>query len=308
MKRLDEFRIYYNHTIHPELLRLERQRLSLLRLLVFSSLLLSAIFIAELYLNILVVTLILMIPIGAYIAYLMYRIRSFILTFKPNVVNLILDFIDDSLNYGTLSYESKKKISKDRFLASRLFVTKAQVYEGEDFISGKIGELDFELCELKVQDNSPVRNNLNVVFQGIFMHATFTQPLDGMVIVWPRAYRQYLIKTIKEFTWRDGENADHEILTDAFRAEYMTYASFETHVAGLLPETMQEAIIDYKAQTGKDIFLSIINSDIYVGITEPKDILEPYIFQSNLSFDLVKEFFEDIQVVLSIVEDFDQTH
>ena len=225
MKRLDEFRIYYNHTIHPELLRLERQRLNLLGLIVLSSLLLTAIFIAELYLNILVITLILMLPIGVYIGYLAYRIRKFVLTFKPNVVNLILDFIDDSLNYGTLTYESKKKISKDRFLASRLFVTKAQVYDGEDFISGKIGELDFELCELKVQENSPVSANLNEVFKGIFLHATFTEPMEGVVLVWPRSKRQYLIRTIKAFTWEDGENADHEILTEEFRETFMTYAS-----------------------------------------------------------------------------------
>ena len=308
MKRLDEFRIYYNHTIHPELIRMERQRLNLLKLLFFSLVLLSAIFIAELYLNILVVTLFLMIPIGVYIAYLGYRIRKFIQTFKPNVVNLILDFIDDSLNYGTLTYEPKKKIEKNRFLASRLFVTKAPAYQGEDFISGKIGELDFELCELKVQEYSPVRSKLNNVFQGIFMHATFTEPMSGAVIVWPKEQKQYLTRTIKALTWKDGTNVDHEILTEGFDEVFMTYATFETHVAGMLPEPMQESILSYYHQTEKDIYFSIIDSDIYIGIAEPKDILEPYIFQSNLSFDLVKEFFEDIQIVLSIVEEFDKTH
>lgn len=308
MKRIDEFRIYYNHTIHPELLRMERQRLNLLKLLLFSSVLLSAILIVELYLNILVLTLFLMIPIGVYIAYLMYRIRKFTLTFKPNIVNLILDFIDDSLNYGTLTYDSKKKIDKKRFLASRLFVTKAPVYQGEDFISGKIGELDFELCELKVQEFSSVRSKLNSVFQGIFMHATFVEPMSGTVVVWPRHRRQYLIRTLKALTWQDGTNVDHEILTEGFDDVFMTYATYETHVAGMIPEPMQESILQYTEETGKDIYFSIIDSDIYIGIAEPKDILEPFIFQSNLSFDLVKEFFEDIQIVLSIVEEFDKTH
>lgn len=308
MKRLDEFRIYYNHTIHPELMRLERSRIRLLQLIFFSSLLLIAIFIAELYLNILVITLILMLPIGAYIAYLGYRIRKFILTFKPNIISLILDFVDDSLNYGTLKYDSKKSISREIFFSSKLFVSKAPVYEGEDHISGKIGELNFELCELNVQEFSPVSSRLNTIFKGVFMHSQFNYPLEGTVLVWPKTYRQFLFRTIKSFTWEGGENADHEIMTDDFRERFMTYSTVETHVAALLTEPMQEAVVNYAQQTGKEIFISIIDSDIYIGVTEEKDILEPHIFQSNLSFDLVKEFFEDIQLALSIVEEFDQTH
>ena len=151
-------------------------------------------------------------------------------------------------------------------------------------------------------------SRLNTVFQGVFMHSRFTYLLEGIIIVWPRSYRQYLSRTIKAFTWENGENADHEIMNDEFREHFMTYATPETHIAGLLPETMQEAVVNYRNQTGKEIFLSIIDGDIFIAIPEPKDILEPYIFQSNLSFDLVKEFFEDIQMALSIVEDFDQTH
>jgi hypothetical protein len=308
MKRLDEFRIYYNHTIHPELMRLERSRIKLLQFLFFSLILLIAIVIAELYLNILFITLLLMIPIGVYITYLFYRIRKFVQTFKPNIITLILDFVDDSLNYGTLKYDPKRSISKDTFFTSKLFITKPAVFEGEDHISGKIGELDFELCELNIKEQSPVSSRLINVFQGVFMHARFHYSLEGTILVWPRSQRQHLIKTIKEFTWAGGENVDHEIMTDEFRELFMTYATLETHVAGVLPETMQEAVVNYYHQTGKEIFLSIIDQDIFIGIKEPKDILEPFIFKSNLNFDLVKEFFEDIQVTLSIVEDFDQCH
>ena len=41
---------------------------------------------------------------------------------------------------------------------------------------------------------------------------------------------------------------------------------------------------------------------------EEKDILEPYILRSNLSFELVREFFEAVNLLLQIVEEFDKTH
>lgn len=308
MKRLDEFRIYYNHTIHPELLRLERKRLRLLRLLFFSSLIVAGLIILQLYLGILFITLFLMIPIGFYIAYLLYRIRQFIQTFKPNIMNLLLDFIDDSINYGTLSYDAKKYISKEKFKASRIFNTSGIFYRGEDYIEGKIGTLDFELCELYVRELSPVRNRLNYVFKGVFLHAIFGHHFTGSVVIWPREFRQFLTRSIKNFTWDGAENVDDEIMNELFKRHFMVYATEGTHVAGILSEPMQENLVKYRKQTGKEVYISIIGSDIFAAITEPKDILEPHIFKSNLSFELVREFFEDIYVILSIIEDFDQTH
>lgn len=308
MKRLEEFRIYYNHTIHPELMRMERRRLRLLRLLLFSAFLVIGILLLELYLNILVLTLLFTIPIVVYIGYLLYRVREFVQVFKPRIMNLILDFIDDGLNYGTLKYDSKKFIPKDRFLESRIFSTKAPIYQGEDYMMGKIGEMDFELCELTVREFSPVRNKLDDVFKGVFLYAIFSEETEGEIVVWPRHFRQYLTRSIKAYTWEGGVNVDHEILNEDFREHFMTYAMEDTHVISILSEPMQEAIVRYREQTGKEIYLAFRDKEIYAGITEEKDILEPHIFRSNLSFELIKEFFEDINLVLTIVEDFDQTH
>ncbi len=327
MKRLDEFRIYYNHTIHPELMRLERRRIRMLLLLLVSIIALVGLVILELYIGILALTLTLMIPIALFIGYLAYRVRKFIQTFKPNVVELILDFIDDGLNYGTLKYDAKRSIPKSNFLLSHLFYTKANHYQGEDHISGKIGEMTFEMSEIDVKETSPVLSGLHPVFRGVFMHAVFPQVLEGVVLVWPRKYERRLVPTIKYANSLGAVNVDHEILDENFREIFKTYATPDTHVVGMLPITMQGAIVRYlkefeereKKQAlelekpvesiqQRDIYLSIINSNIYVGFTEEKDMLEPNLLQSNLSFELVREFFDDIHLLLRIIEDFDQTH
>lgn len=326
MKRLDDFRIYYNHTIHPELLRLEKRRMRLLFLLAASVIAVIGVFILEFYIGILAVTLTLLIPIAFYIGYLIYRVRRFIQTFKPHVVNLLLDFIDDGPNYGTLTYDARKTIPKSVFQGSHIFKTSAPYYQGEDHISGTVGALAFNMSEIDVKEYSPVRSGLNDVFRGVFMHATFNYELNGVVLVWPRHYKQRLVSTIKEANFKGAKNVDHEILCEPFRNRFMTYATEDTHVVGMLPITMQEAIIEYldgiqqRATSqvtdggsdtklkNRDFFLSIINSNVYVAFAEEKDLLEPFIFRSNLSFELVREFFEDIHLLLRIIEDFDQTH
>lgn len=308
MKRLEEFRIYYNKTIYPELMRMERRRRRLLRLLLFSLLVLTGVVVFQLYIRILVISLVLMIPVAIYMAFLLFRIREFVRTFKPNVMNLVLDFIDDGPNRGTLSYDSERSLEKERFLSSRLFVTPAPYYEGEDYISGRVGEMNFELCELDVREISPVLNRLNIIFKGVFLYALFPEETEGAIVVWPREQQQFHTRSIREFTWEGGENVDFEIMNPRFREYFLTYATEDTHVAGILTEPMQEALVQYVDQTDKDIFISFFDQEVYIAVTEEKDILEPYIFRSNLSFELVREFFEDVNLLLEIVEEFDKTH
>ena len=308
MRRIDEFRIFYNHTIHPELARMERKRKRLLLLLGISSVAMITMITILLFFNAAILAFFLLLPFGFHISYLLYRIRQFKTTFKPNVVNLILDFIDDSVNYGTLKYDSEKQIDKKTFLASKLFKTKAPQFEGEDYIGGKIGELDFEMSELNVREYSKVRNRLNYVFKGVFLHATFHTPIQGKIAIWPREFKQYLTGTIKAFTLKGGEEVEEETLLPAFEKLFMAYATPYTNVTGVLSKDMQHLIVDYRLKTGKEIYVSFLEEKIYIAITEPKDMLEPFIFQSNVNFELVKEFFEDIYLLMSIVEDFDKTH
>lgn len=307
IKRMEEFRLYYNHTIHPELVRQERARIRLLRLIFFSVLILIIIFVFQLSVRIWVVTLFISIPIVIYLGYLVQRVRQFIQTFKPNVMRLILEFMENTPNYGALSYDPKKSMSKEQFLESGLFVSKAEYFLGEDYIRGVIGMMPFEMSELLVRQVSPVGNRLDTVFEGVYLLATFSEETAGAIRVWPRRTRQYHTRAIKEFTWEGGENVEHEILNDEFRNKFVVYATEDTHVVGTLSEPMQAAILDYTKKTGKDIFIAFDNRRIYAAITEPRDLLEPSLWQSNLRFDLIREFYEDVHLILRIVMYFDQT-
>ncbi len=308
-QREGEFRIFYNHSIYPELLRMENSRKRLLNLLFLSGTLLIILIILDIYINIFLLTLLLTLPVGVYIFYLGSRIRRFVLTFKPRIVGLILHFMNEQLvNYQELKYDSKKFIDKGRFMSSGIFSTGADFYKGEDYITGKIGEMDFELCELDVREVSPVSNKLQTNFKGVFLHAIFNEETEGKIIIWPRKKRQFLTRAIKNFTWLGGQNVDHEILNESFREKFMVYATEDTHVVSILSDPMQEAIVHFIEKNKKDVYISFINKEIFAGISSEKDILEPRILRSNLSFPLIKEFYDDIEMALRIVQDFDQTH
>ncbi len=294
MNRLDEFRIYYNHTIHPELLRLEKKRKRLLYWLFFSIFLLTGILILEFYVNIFLVTLFMAIPISLYIAFLIYQIQRFISTFKPNIVNLILEFISE----GDFEYDAKGHISKKQFLSSKIFVTDAPYFKGEDFIKGKIGEINFEMSELYIREFSKVRSRLNYVFRGVMLIADFHHNYNGVAYILPEEFQQYLSRSIKQFTL---EGAEPQFLSNPdFEEVFMVYANNNSYINQLLRPDVQKMLVDYRKKSGKEIYISFLDGKMYVAATEHKDILEPYLFQSNVSYKLVKDFYYDLQILFKL--------
>ena len=198
MRSSSDFRIFYNHTIFPELLRLEKYRKRLLLLIGISLFFILLVTVIGLALDILPLTLTLSLIIGIYIYFLIRRIQKFISDFKPLVVNLILDFIDDSINYTQLKYDPKRTIKKADFYKSKLFDSPAQIYEGEDFIEGSIGSVKFELCELNVLEKSKVRQAFNPIFKGVFTKATLEVSMGGKVVILPRDEKVNLTSTIRK--------------------------------------------------------------------------------------------------------------
>lgn len=309
IERLDDLRIYYNTTIHPELMRMERLRRQLLILLFGSAAVIFLLLIAVLYLDIALLILLLLLPIVFYMGWLGYRIQRFRHAFKPRIVQLVLEFMNDAMNYRNLEYRAADSIPKELFLRSELFKTSARYYEGEDYIQGLVGETPFKLSELVVREISPASNKLQDIFTGVFLYSIFPEEdTAGHMAVWPRRRKQYLLRSIKEYTWNGGQNVDYEIMNPDFLDLFIVYATPDTHVAGLLPEPMQEALVDYVRHTGRDLYIAFHDREIFTAVSESRDLLEPGIFRSNLSFDLIREFYIDISLLLRLVQDFDQTH
>ncbi|MCS7037438.1 MAG: DUF3137 domain-containing protein [Saprospiraceae bacterium] len=309
MQPFHDFRVFYNQNIFPELVNLERRRRRLIRLLSISVLLLTGIGAIQIYLNIFLVTLMLFIPVGLWTSYLVHQIQVYYQEFKPRIVGLVLDFIDNDVNYRELRYQEKGKIPKEKFLASKIF-TRADVYHGEDLITGWVRELPFEMCELNVLQVSSVRDQLEPVFRGIFVCGDFYRAdMLGSVLILPDAYRKYLSHSERAFHRAGGRRVKKQLL-DEFEAVFDTYATPQVRVAEVISTDLQRAILRFRErflQTNqqKDIYLSIIEDNVYVALSHPKNLLEPSLFRNTVSFEVVQEFYDDIHLLLEILSELD---
>lgn len=317
-ERMDRFRLYYNQTIYPELQQLERRRVRLMMLMsgsIFIALILGFLAFAS---HVPALMLFLWIPLTIYASFLAIQWQRFRDAFKPQIVNLILDFIDEGKKREEpeavykdmeearrrLRYDHKSFIPIERFQQSGIFAEPPTFYKGEDYIEGSVGSAEFEMCELNVKKLSYVRAGYDTIFRGVFFYSNFHKIADGIVVILPKNDRQYLMSTIKGITKKGGEQVPIAF-PEGFDDEFLVYTNCDVQVEKLLSEEIFASILDYKVKTGKDIYVSIVSSEIYIAVSHSEDILEPNFFTSNLSFHLVREFFEDLMLIIAIIEDFD---
>ncbi len=309
MNAYQDFRLFYNQHIHPELLHLEQRRQRFIRLLFLSVFLLAGVVLLQALIRILVVTLLLLIPIGLGMAYMYFRITVFFDEFKPRIVGLIMDFIDNDVNFTFHSYEPKGAIPESRFLASKIFTT-VDEYAGEDLITGQVRETPFELCELRVNAFSPVRDKMDNIFRGIFLIGDFKRwDMHGGLLVLPDAYRKYLFPSAKAFHLAGGRRVRAQLLPE-FEAFFDTWASPNVRLGEVISEDMQRAILLFRQRfletnRQKEIYFSIIGDKIYLALTQDKDLMEPSLFANNVSFEVVKEYYDDLRLLLDVVRDVD---
>lgn len=304
--RIDEFRLFYNSSIRPELLRMERQRKRMLWRGIGSVLFLFLLLLVFLLIEAGFIVMLLALPVLFYMGTLYYKIQDFRHAFKEAVVNLIIAFMQQETNVEGLSYEAERAVGQDRFIRSNLFQGGRVQYAGEDYIKGIVGEMAFEMSELYVKEISRASNRLNTVFAGVFIHSLFNEPTQGHLVVWPRKKGRFMRSSIRAFLAQGGMDANMEIQNAAFKEHFTVYARSGTVVHNILTEPMQEALIDFVKTTGHELLFSVYDQDVFAAIEHDRDLLEPYIFKSNLSFALVREFYADMSLMLSIIRFFDQ--
>ncbi|MHC4388157.1 MAG: DUF3137 domain-containing protein, partial [Planctomycetota bacterium] len=60
---------------------------------------------------------------------------------------------------------------------------------------------------------------------------------------------------------------------------------------------------DFKRKTNRPVYLSFVGSKVFVAVSYTKNLFEPRLFRTILDFELVQEYFEDLQLAIGIVDD-----
>ncbi|MHC4362545.1 MAG: DUF3137 domain-containing protein [Planctomycetota bacterium] len=308
MRTLEDLRQFYNTTLSADLNALESRRKAIVQKLTFTGAAVAvAVFIALFFVAQRGVPLFpgLLFPliIGAvlfgFIAHL--GSKGYVREFKATVIRKIVKFLDENLDYIP-----HRCVPKSTFMGSQIFKTRPNRYNGDDYVSGKIGATRIEFSELHAEYESGSGKNRSrrTVFKGLFFIADFNKHFTCQTIVLPDTAENLFGSFGKLFqSWNILRGQLIKLEDPEFERNFVVYGNDQIQARYILSTSLMERIVDFKRKTNRRIYLSFVGSKVFVAISFTKDLFEPRLFQTILDFGLIQEYFEDLQLAVGTVED-----
>ncbi|AFZ58533.1 DUF3137 domain-containing protein [Anabaena cylindrica FACHB-243] len=169
---------------------------------------------------------------------------------------------------------------------------KGTPYVFSKMIRGK--KIDYQSFKEEVLNNEVTRK---LIFKGLFFQANFPKTLKSKTIVVPNLVNiniNALPQTTRQLVKLEDPN---------FNQYFTVYANDQVEARYVLSTTLMEKLVKFRQKAHRNIYVSFIDNMIYIGIEYAGDIFEPRLFTTMLNFTPMREYFQNIQLMLGIVED-----
>jgi hypothetical protein len=232
------------------------------------------------------------------------------LLYKSLIVGKLVAFISPSLHYSP----ERRKISGEEVLKGELFphtIFYPEGYIAEDFIEGKIGDLHIRFFEISGKDAiKPTTRTIrgealdlggfaweSFSFHGMLGEVDFNKSFKGHTLVLPET-------KVRQSEWMRGSGRQLIKLEDPeFENLFSVFGTDQITARYLLSTSLMQRIADYRKKIKRKITLSFTGNKLYIAIHHRKNLFEFSMYRSVYDFERIKEFFKDLHLITSIVED-----
>jgi len=316
MKSLEAF---YQSDLLPDLEKLESERLSVKKkfmqaVLVAVGLNLVFLFIAGKFgLNL--IFLLIFLALTLIFTFFPWHIRyykPYNQGFKDAIIPKIVAFIDQRLRY-----DKDGMVSREEFVDSHLFNDRPDEYQGDDLVSGTLGDTAIRFSEIHAKrvdivrqgsssssTDRETRKKYTPIFNGLFFVADFNKSFKGRTIVLPDSAQKLfgdLGQALQALNVGNGQLIKME--DPEFEELFVVYGEDQVEARYILSTSLMRRIVDFQTRVQNKIRISFSASKLHVAIPFERELFEPKIMESLLNISHVQEYYDDLKLVIDIVED-----
>ncbi|MEL6439551.1 MAG: DUF3137 domain-containing protein [Cyanobacteria bacterium J06621_8] len=250
-------------------------------------------------------------PASAWVIFCRGCIQVYGIGFKRNIIESIVNFISDR---GQLSYaahlllEDKRKtieaLTRSQILRNEL--AEPDYLEQEDCVYGAIGNTKIFFAEIIAQkrrgghyDEYGVETyrSKSILFRGLFFEARFAKNFLSRTFILPNDFSSKLAPL---HSWR-GEVINLE--DPEFAKLFCVYGDSQIESRYILSTNLMRRLVEFNHKAGRKVYLSFVDGFVYIAIPYGHNLFEPKLFTSMMSFKPLKEYFQDLQLMIGVVED-----
>ncbi len=136
------------------------------------------------------------------------------------------------------------------------------------------------------------------------MIADFHKNFHGHTIVLPdTAEKIFGFLGKKMQSWNFTRDEVVHVENAEFEKEFVVYSNDQVEARYILSISMLQRILDLKKKYNTNIYLSFINSKVFVAIQHNNNLFEPAFKESITNTDYIRKFYTELASCLSIVDD-----
>jgi len=308
MSRYKEFREFYEKELRPDLEIIDRKRKKVDRRVITVLLITVAAIIVELSLIPKTNDIRIMMPFLTGIVALIFISvfsQSYRKEFKKRIITRITCFVDEGLIYtpdGT--------VEKSEFVKSEIFQLSCDRYKGEDHFRGKLGKTDIEFSEVvakhrnKSGSGSNKKDSYSIIFRGLFIIADFNKHFKTHTVVLPDTAERLFGKfgqKLQSLSLNRGELIRLE--DPVFEKEFCVYGDDQVEARYILTPALMQRILTFKHKWNTTVYLSFLDSKVYIAIRMFKNLFETRLFKSVVDYSFMEDNLRFLTLLTEIVED-----
>lgn len=233
------------------------------------------------------------------------RDKTFYSDFKKEIIERIVKFVSPELHYDAKSY-----VNYDSFRNSRIFMKSADRYRGDDLVHGMLDKTKIWFSEIKAEyettstdSDGKTSKKWHTIFKGLFFVADFNKHFNTSTVVLPnRLGKGALANFFNKINLTRKEK--HISLEDPdFNKQFVVYSMDQVEARYILSPALMQRLTSFKQKHKPPMYISFVNSLLYVAIAYKRDLFEPRYLSKIADYQKIKQYFEDIHLAVSIVEE-----
>ena len=231
--------------------------------------------------------------------------KKFKLGFKNKIIARITGFVDESL-----TYQPEGSVPRSEFLKSAIFQHSCDSFKGEDHIHGTLDKTAIEFSEVVAKyrtssgSGSNQKQKYSTYFKGVFFIADFNKHFKTRTLVLPDTAEKLFGKfgqKLQSMSFSRGKLVKLE--DPEFEKEFCVYGDDQVEARYILSTSLMRRILDFKNKWKTKIYLSFVDSKVYIAISLNKNLFETRLFRTIVNYSFIEENVKYLILLIEIVED-----
>jgi len=174
-------------------------------------------------------------------------------------------------------------LSREVFLASRLFPSRPDRYHSEDLFSGRLTGVPLSFAEVRAEekredcDKEGCRTRYLTIFKGLLAVAEFPKSFQGTVLVYPDRSEKLLGALSRGLQNLGGRFRGLQLIKledPVFERHFVAYADDPVTARYVLSTRLMETLSSYRERYGP-IYVSFVDGTLYLALPYSGDAFEP---------------------------------